>query len=443
LGAFRLGWPAQKFDFSEKSNFFTSRADGPGVRSGVLRKGRPCDYAPGLFNFRLLWYHCVIIPDSLQIRQTTGRLPAVIEQSELEQDLPAAAPAPPVVSAAPAPARGDGLVDSLVRLGVGGVSLGARIARQPFALLGEFGGQRPGDSEVAQPPASSERAMEAVVGAAVETGELARRGARTVLGINRRVWRMTEPVRRPLDALGVTDLVQGSVQTVAEAVETQIDALQALGRSELDASRQRVVSTLGGTIDGIVAYLADNPQVDALIRAQIDKLLPLLAEHPAVEQLIDVQVDKILPKLATSAAIQALILAQVNEILPELADDPGIQQLVMAQVDAILPELAESAAILELIRIQGDKYIDYLNEHPDKVQNLISGQSMGLAGQMLDEVRERTVTADSVTEMIVRNLLKKKPRSELAEPPDMVQARAASRILPSDFVHRKEPSNDR
>jgi hypothetical protein len=443
LGAFRLGWPAQKFDFPEKANFFTSRADGPGARSGVLRKGRPCDYAPGLFNFRLLWYHCVIIPDSLQIRQTTGRLPAVIEQSELEQDLPAAAPAPPVVSAAPAPARGDGLVDSLVRLGVGGVSLGARIARQPFALLGEFGGQRPGDSEVAQPPASSERAMEAVVGAAVETGELARRGARTVLGINQRVWRMTKPARRPLDALGVTDLVQGSVQTVAEAVETQIDALQALGRSELDASRQRVVSTLGGTIDGIVAYLADNPQVDALIGAQVDKLLPLLAEHPAVERLIELQVDKILPKLAESAAIQDLILAQVDRLLPELAESPAIHDLIAAQVAKILPELAVDEQIALLIRAQGDKYIDYLNEYPDKVRNLVSGQSVGLAGQMLDEVRERTVTADSAAEMMVRNLLKKKPRSDVTPPPDHVQARAAARVLPSDFVRQKGDSDVR
>jgi hypothetical protein len=400
-----------------------------------------------LSNFQLLWYHRIVVIDSPLFGQSTGRLPVVMELSELEQDLPNTAPANPAASVARVPSRDDGLVDSLLRLGVGGVSLGARIALQPLALLGEFtvqGSDKTGAGEPgAPPPSTSERVMETAVGAAVETGELARRGARSILGVNQRVWRMTEPARRPLEALGVTDLVQRPVRAFADRVESQVETLQAAGRSEVEASRQRVIGTLGGTIDGIIAYLSDNAQVDALIGAQIDKLLPLLSEHPAVERLIEVQVDKILPKLATSAAIQALILAQVNEILPELADDPGIQQLVMAQVDAILPELAESAAILELIRIQGDKYIDYLNEHPDKVQNLISGQSMGLAGQMLDEVRERTVTADSVTEMIVRNLLKKKPRSELAEPPDMVQARAASRILPSDFVHRKEPSNDR
>jgi len=397
---------------------------------------------------RLLCYHHVVLSDFLLFSQTTGRLPVVIELSELEQDLPdVAPPAPPVASAPLALSRDDGLVDSLLRLGVGGVSLGARIALQPLALLGELTGQgsnKTGAGEPgAPPPSTSERVLETAVGAAVETGELARRGARSVQGLNRRVWRMTEPARRPLDALGVTDLLQRPVRTVAERVETHVETLQAAGRSEVEASRQRVVGTLSGTIDGIVAYLADNPQVDALIGAQIDKLLPLLADHPAVERLIEVQVDKILPKLAESIAIHDLIVAQVDQLLPELAESTAIHDLIAAQVAQILPELAVDEQIELLIRAQGDRYIDYLNENPAKVQNLISGQSAGLAGQMLDEVRERTVTADSVTEMIVRNLLKKKPRSELAEPPDMVQARAASRILPSDFVHRKDPSNDR
>lgn len=379
------------------------------------------------------------------------------EYPEPMQELASSLPSHPQA----APPAADGLVDSLVRLGVGGVSLGARIARQPLALLGELGGQR---SDAAQPPAASERAMDAAVGAAVETGELARRSARTVVGIHRRVWRMTEPARRPLDALGVTGLVQRPVQAVAERVEAQVDTLQAIGRGEVEASRQRVLGTLSGTIDGIIAYLTDNRQVDALIDAQLDRLLPLLAEHPAVERLIDVQVEKILPKLAENAAIQQLIAAQVDLLLPELAQSAAIQQLIAAQVDMLLPELAESAAIHDLIaaqvnqilpelaadeqialliRAQGDKYIDYLNEYPEKVRNLVSGQGVGLAGQLLDEVRERTVTADSVAEMVVRNLIKRKSRSDLPPPPENVQARAASRVLPSDFVRQKGNSNDR
>ena len=396
-----------------------------------------------LFDLRLLWYHRASIADFPHHRQTTGSLPTVSDLHQSVQDLPDAAPASSPASVVSAPSRDDGLVDSLVRLGVGGVSLGARIARQPFALLGEFGGQRPDDSKVTEPAAASERVMEAAVGAAVETGELARRGARSILSVNRRVWRMTEPVRRPLDALGITAAVQRPVQAVAERVEAQVETLQAIGRSEVEASRQRVVGTLGGSIDGIITYLIDNSQVDALIGAEVDKVLPLLADHPAVERLIELQVDKILPKLAESAAIHDLILAQVDRLLPELAESPAIHDLIAAQVAKILPELAVDEQIELLIRAQGDKYIDYLNENPDKVRNLVSGQSVGLAGQMLDEVRERTVTADSVAEMMVRNLLRKKPRAEVEAPPENVQARASARVLPSDFIRQKGDTDGR
>jgi hypothetical protein len=319
------------------------------------------------------------------------------------------------------------------------VSLGARIARQPLALLGEFGGQQSSGSDRPAPPATSERAMEAVVGAAVETGELARRGARSILGINRRVWRMTEPARQPLDALGITAAVQRPVQAVAERVEAQVDTLQAIGRSEVEASRQRVIGTLGGTIDGIIAYLTDNAQVDALIHAQVDKLLPFLAGHPAVESLIEVQVDKILPKLVDSPAIQRLIEAQVAQFLPKLADDFAIQTLIRQQAGAYLLYLSQnSEQIQALIRQQGDIYIEYLNDHPDAVQNLVSGQSLGIAGQVMDEVRERTVTADTVAEMFVRRILGRRARTEIDEPPDVVQRRATAAVLPSDFVQQKE-----
>jgi hypothetical protein len=103
-----------------------------------------------------------------------------------------------------------------------------------------------------------------------------------------------------------------------------------------------------------------------------------------------------------------------------------------------VPLLAQDPAIQQLIRQQGDAYIDYLNEHPDAVQNLIQGQSVSLASDVLDGVRERTVTADSLAESIVRGLLGRKPRGDLSEPPEQVQRRAVSAMLPSDYVEEDE-----
>jgi hypothetical protein len=126
--------------------------------------------------------------------------------------------------------------------------------------------------------------------------------------------------------------------------------------------------------------------------------------------------------------------AQVDRVVPELANDPAIAALVRAQVNQVVPLLAQDPAIQELIRQQGDAYIDYLNEHPDAVQNLIQGQSVSLASDVLDGVRERTVTADSLAESIVRGLLGRKPRGDVPEPPEQIQRRAVSAMLPSDYV---------
>jgi hypothetical protein len=52
-----------------------------------------------------------------------------------------------------------------------------------------------------------------------------------------------------------------------------------------------------------------------------------------------------------------------------------------------------------------------------EVQDLITGQTTGLAGEVLDEVRERTVSGDSFLEGIVRAVLRKTPRAELPPPP--------------------------
>jgi hypothetical protein len=62
-----------------------------------------------------------------------------------------------------------------------------------------------------------------------------------------------------------------------------------------------------------------------------------------------------------------------------------------------------------------DDFINYLGDKPE-VQELIAGQTTGLAGEVLDEVRERTVSGDSFLEGIVRSVLRKTPRAELPPP---------------------------
>jgi hypothetical protein len=70
-----------------------------------------------------------------------------------------------------------------------------------------------------------------------------------------------------------------------------------------------------------------------------------------------------------------------------------------------------------------DDFINYLGDKPE-VQELIAGQTTGLAGEVLDEVRERTVSGDSFLEGIVRAVLRKAPRAELPPPPTEIRQSA-------------------
>jgi hypothetical protein len=70
-----------------------------------------------------------------------------------------------------------------------------------------------------------------------------------------------------------------------------------------------------------------------------------------------------------------------------------------------------------------DDFIDYLGDKP-AVQDLIAGQTTGLAGEVLNEVRERTVSGDSFLEGIVRAVMRKAPRAELPPPPTEIRQSA-------------------
>lgn len=362
------------------------------------------------------------------------------------------------------PTRRTGLLGRSIRLGMGGIAFGVSAVQGQVRNLVESEGRTS-----TEPPSTFGRvvegALDGAIGMAVAGEDMARRGAAVVWNANRRAWEATAPLRQPLDALGVTDLALKPVEAVRSRVEPAVARLQEAGQAELEASRQLTLTTITDIVDTIVAYLNQSPQVEALIRTQVDRLLPVLAEHPGIQALVQRQVDLILPVLAEDAAVQQLIQVQVDKILPALADNPGVQELIDAQLAKILPELKDNALIQELIRVQagqylqhlqddpdpvqalirvqGDAYIAYLNEHPDSVQNLVSGQSASLAGQMMDEVRERTVTADSVTEMLVRNILRRRSRSELPPPPEQVQRRAEATVLPSDYIRREARFDDR
>lgn len=59
-----------------------------------------------------------------------------------------------------------------------------------------------------------------------------------------------------------------------------------------------------------------------------------------------------------------------------------------------------------------------------EVQELVQKQGIGLASEVVEEVRERAVSADTLLERLARSLLGRVPREQLPEPPAAVRIRA-------------------
>lgn len=72
-----------------------------------------------------------------------------------------------------------------------------------------------------------------------------------------------------------------------------------------------------------------------------------------------------------------------------------------------------------------DETIDYLAENPG-VQQLITSQTTSLAEEVVEEVRERTVSADILLEGLGRALFRRKPRHSLPPPPVEAQLSAVT-----------------
>lgn len=269
------------------------------------------------------------------------------------------------------------------------------------------------------------RASSIALGAAFAVGDAVEGGVSTATNVAKGALTVAEvgtrPIRTPLDAIGVTDLVKAPVDAVADRVESTVASLDEKGRTGLIEGTGFAVESIGGIVDAVLAYVGDNPQVDVLVQAQIDKVLPGLATHPAVEALVNLQVRRALIELMDSTEVQALIQAQAHDYIEYLRAHPD--------------------ELNGLVQEAGDEYIDYLNQSPAAVQALVQGQSISMASDIRDEVRERTVTADNVVDMIVRNVLRLKPAEELPLPPSQVQRRAEYGRLPTDYISEQKNGN--
>jgi hypothetical protein len=239
-------------------------------------------------------------------------------------------------------------------------------------------GHAPGPA--GEPEPGGNQARRALIGLAFETADTVKQ---VVSAASQRSASFAGSLRATLRPVADSFLfrpLHAPVQAIVRRGEDRFERYVRTGRAEEPRSRKLAGEVTGLLMEDVVGYAGENPGVKALVDAQVERLLPALV---------------------ADATIQALLVEQLGTWIGGLATRP----------ESLDP----------LVREVGDRYIAYLNEHPDDVQNLVQGQAVGMAAEVRDNVRTITVTGDSSLEAAVRAILRRKPRQDLPPPPPEVQ----------------------
>jgi hypothetical protein len=184
------------------------------------------------------------------------------------------------------------------------------------------------------------------------------------------------------------------------------------GRREEPYSKSMAEALIPGIIDDVILSLSANQAIQTLIQVQVGMYLRHVIENPTeMDDLVQTVADRYIAYLNTDNkdSVQELVQIQVSEYLSFAKDDPE--------------------ELLELVQVIGDRYLEYLQEeNPEAIAQIVQGQSIGLVGEVADELRARSVTSDSVVEMFMRSLLRRPARQELPLPPPEVLDQATISI---------------
>lgn len=153
-----------------------------------------------------------------------------------------------------------------------------------------------------------------------------------------------------------------------------------------------------------------------------DRILRGLATFHRVETLADRAVSPVLAPITKSRLFRP-IRNQFDKLV-DRGQEQVDQWVQIGKVEEVHSrELVKTATLTTV-----DTSIDYLSTNPD-VKELVQSQSTSLINEIIEEIRERTVSGDTLIEGIVRAVLHLTPRHNLPEPPLEVRMRAV-RIRP-------------
>lgn len=178
-------------------------------------------------------------------------------------------------------------------------------------------------------------------------------------------------------------------------------------------------------------YFEPNTSIEAEQRRQAlvglvfdlqDRILRGLSTLHRVEKLADRAITPVLAPVTKSRLFRP-IRNQFDQLVAQ-GQEQFDQWVQIGKIEEIHSrELVKTATLTTV-----DTSIDYLSTNPD-VKELVQSQSTSLINEIIEEIRERTVSGDTLIEGIVRAVLHLTPRHNLPEPPSEVRMRAV-RIHP-------------
>jgi len=251
------------------------------------------------------------------------------------------------------------------------------------------------------PPGVPPRAVALAVGAIVE-------GRETAAALADTARRVAEPVAPLVAWTGRLPLVG----TMRRATIARLDEMARRGADELGESRELVDRFVDTATDRAMT----SPAVPQLVGQMSDDLLPeilaailpvAIAELTRDPEVLGAVIDAVLPTAfgslsddpeALLAVVDAVIGPVIPGVLDMLRDNPD---LIMGMISPMLGPMIDEVLPVALGK---------LNEDPSTVRSLVLDQSTGMATEMANLVRSRTVSADDMAESIVRRLTFRKPR---------------------------------
>jgi hypothetical protein len=206
------------------------------------------------------------------------------------------------------------------------------------------------------------------------------------------------------------------------------------GRASVNVVAIAVASIRPATRPAVALMrLAGRSPVGVRARSAIDGALETLdasgradrqRARAAASRIVDAMLDRVAVRLVTAGLIERvtaeLIAADVPERVAEQIAESQVMEAIFEQLIAsnTLDRLAETMLESRLYDDVVDRVlaseelwriVDAVAKSPE-VMSAITAGSAGLASEVADQVRRRTVVADDVAERIARRLLRRAPR---------------------------------